>query len=77
MGAFDYQIIRRQNGWVYRLEDTYSPAFVTQAEAIAEAKKTAHAMHEIGDFTRVRVQEGPLTWRTELVIGALRVEGTK
>jgi hypothetical protein len=76
MGTFDYQVIRRQNGWGYRLEETYSPIFGTQAEAIAEAKKAAQAMHEEGDFTRVRVEEAPLTWRTEFARGTRPVERT-
>ena len=37
-------------------------------EAIDAAKAAAVEMHEPGDEIRVRVQDGPLNWRTELVI---------
>ena len=70
MGEFHYQVVRHKNGWAYRLQTTYSEVFTTQSEAIEAAKAAAHAMHEPGDHTRVRVQEGPLDWRTELVIRA-------
>jgi hypothetical protein len=68
MGLFLYKVVKHQNGWAYRLEDTYSPVFTTQWEATAAAKKAAREMHEHGDFTQVKVKDGPLGWRTELVI---------
>ena len=68
MGQFHYQVVRRQRGWAYHLEETYSRVFPTSWEAIAAAKATARAMHEPGDNTSVRVQDGPLRWRTVLVI---------
>jgi hypothetical protein len=68
MGLFIYKVVKHQNGWAYKLEDTYSSVFSTQFEAAAAAKKTAREMHEAGDFTQVKVKDGPLGWRTELVI---------
>jgi hypothetical protein len=65
---FTYQVVRHGNGWAYRLELTYSRVFLTKEEAINAATDTARQMHEPGDYTRVRVQNAPLTWHTELVI---------
>ena len=58
MGRFLYQVVRHQHGWAYRLEDTYSAVFTTQALAIEAARTAAAAMHEEGDATVVRVEEG-------------------
>ena len=68
MGQFHYQVARHQRGWAYRLENTYSPVFAASWEAIEAAKIAAREMHEPGDVTTVRVQDGPLSWRTVLVI---------
>ena len=68
MGLFLYQVVRRHNGWAYRLENTYSRIFTTQWEAIEAAKVAAREMHEQGDYTQVRIKDGPFGWRTELVI---------
>ena len=68
MGQFHYQVRKHKHGWAYHLEETYSPVFPTSWEAIAAAKTTAREMHEPGDMTTVRVQDGPLSWRTVLVI---------
>jgi hypothetical protein len=68
LGQFHYQVIRHQRGWAYRLEDTYSRVFPTQWEATAAAKTTALKMHEPGDETLVRVQDGGCNWRLELAI---------
>ena len=68
MGRFVYQVVRRENGWAYRLERTYSPVFSIQAEAVEAAVAAAHKMHEPDDETLVQVQSGPLQWRTELIL---------
>ena len=68
MGRFLYQVVGRQQGWAYRLGDTYSRIFPTQFEATAAAKAAAIKMHEEGDETLVRVQDAALSWRTELTI---------
>ena len=68
MGQFHYQVRRHHHGWAYHLDKTYSAVFPTSWEAIAAAKTAAREMHEPGDTTTVRVQEGPLSWRTVLVI---------
>jgi hypothetical protein len=68
LGQFHYQVIRHQRGWAYRLEDTYSRVFPTQWEAVAAAKSAAIKMHEPGDETLVRVQDGGSNWRLELAI---------
>jgi hypothetical protein len=68
MGQFQYQVVKRQHGWAYHLEETYSRVFTMSWEAITAAKATARSMHEPGDRTSVRVQDGPLNWRTVLVI---------
>ena len=68
MGLFLYKVVRHGNGWAYRLEETYSPIFRSQWEATEAAKVAAREMHEQGDYTQVRVKDGPLRWRTELVI---------
>ena len=68
MGQFHYQVTRRHRGWAYCLENTYSPVFAASWEAIDAAKTAAREMHEPGDVTTVRVQDGPLSWRTVLVI---------
>jgi len=68
MGRFCYQVVGRQQGWAYRLGETYSRVFPSQFEAIAAAKAAAIKMHEEGDETLVRVQDSALAWRTELTI---------
>jgi len=68
VGQFVYQVVGHHQGWAYRLGDTYSRTFPTQFEATAAAKASALSMHEEGDETLVRVQDGPLQWRTELSI---------
>lgn len=68
MGEFHYQVARYKHGWAYHLEETYSRVFPTSWEAIAAAKTAAREMHEPGDMTTVRVQDGPLNWQTVLVI---------
>jgi predicted lipoprotein len=68
MGRLHYQVVQHEHGWAYRLERTYSRIFTTQLAAITAARTAAIQMHEDGDETFVRVQEGPLNWRTELVI---------
>jgi len=68
LGTFNYQVVRHGAGWGYRLEKTYSKVFPTQDAAIDAAKSAAHKMHELGDHTQVRVEDGPLLWRTELII---------
>ena len=68
MGRFLYQVVRRHQGWAFRLGETYSRTFPSQFEATAAAKTSAISMHEHGDETLVGVQDGPLAWRTELVI---------
>ena len=76
MGQFHYQVARRQRGWAYHLESTYSPTFATSWEAIDAAKTAAREMHEPGDVTTVRVQDGPLSWRTVLVINGTQAVNT-
>ncbi len=66
MGTFYYMVVPREGGWAYRLENTFSPVFVTQAAAIEAAKVEAARMHEAGDDTQVRVF-GDQQWRTEWV----------
>jgi hypothetical protein len=68
MDRIEYEVVRHERGWAYRLERTYSQTFPTQWEAVAAAKAAAINMHEDGDHTIVRVQDGPLAWRTELAI---------
>ncbi len=55
MGTFYYMVVPREGGWAYRLENTFSPVFTTQAEAVKAAKSTAMQMHEDGDDTQIRV----------------------
>jgi hypothetical protein len=66
LGRFVYQVVRHENGWAYRLEQTYSRVFPTQLDAKAAAKDAARKMHEPGDETLVHVEDRPLHWRTEL-----------
>ena len=68
MDRIQYEVVRHERGWAYRLERTYSQTFPTQSEAVAAAKAAAIKMHDDGDETTVRVQDGPLAWRTELKI---------
>lgn len=68
MGLFLYKVVKHQRGWAYRLDATYSRLFPTQWEATAAAKTEAREMHEPGDSTQVRVQDGSCSWRTVLVI---------
>jgi hypothetical protein len=68
MGEFHYRVARCKHGWAYCLDNTYSPIFATSWEAIEAAKLAAREMHEPGDNTTVRVQDGRLSWRTVLVI---------
>jgi len=72
VGRFCYQVVGRQQGWAYRLGETYSRIFPSQFEAIAAAKAAAVKMHEDGDETLVRVQDSALAWRTELTINDMR-----
>jgi hypothetical protein len=51
-------VLRHQHGWAYRLEGTYSRVFSTQWEATDAARAEALRMHEPGDATQVRVQDG-------------------
>jgi hypothetical protein len=68
MARCHYQVVRHKHGWAYRLERTYSRVFPTQWQAIEAARAAALKMHEPGDDTQVLVQDGPLNWRTELII---------
>jgi hypothetical protein len=64
---FHYMVVPREGGWAYRLENTFSAVFPTQAEAVEAAKSTAMQMHEHGDDTQVRVFGDDQQWRTEWV----------
>jgi hypothetical protein len=68
LGRFIYQVVKHERGWAYRLEQTYSRVFPTQADAIEAAKDAARKMHEPGDQTVVNVEDRPRRWRTELTI---------
>jgi hypothetical protein len=67
MGTFYYAVEPRGGGWAYRLDDTFSPVFPTQAAALQAAKVEATRMHEVGDDTQVRVFDDDQQWRTEWV----------
>ncbi len=70
MGTFYYMVVPREGGWSYRLENTFSQVFPTQAAAIEAARAEAVRMHEAGDDTEVRSFGADQQWRTEWVHGA-------
>ncbi len=67
MGTFYYMVVPRENGWAYRLDNTFSLVFPTQAAAVEAVKIAAMKMNESGDDTQVRVFGDDLQWRTEWV----------
>ena len=67
MGQFYYLVVPHEGCWAYRLDDTYSPVFPSEAEAFEAAKASALAMHERGDDTQVRRREDGV-WHTKWAI---------
>lgn len=74
MSHVTYQIVQHDGGWAYKVDDVFSEAFPTHAEALAAARTAAAEQRVPGNSEVIEYEDEHGKWHTEKAPGADRPE---
>ena len=64
-----YEIVQHDSGWAYKVNDAFSEAFPTHAEALAAAQSAAAEQELPGDAETIEYEDDRGEWHSETVSG--------
>jgi Uncharacterized protein conserved in bacteria (DUF2188) len=64
-----YEIVEHDGGWAYKVNDAFSEAFPTHAEALDAAQLAATEQELPGDAETIEYEDEKGEWHTETVSG--------
>jgi Uncharacterized protein conserved in bacteria (DUF2188) len=65
MATVKYEIVQHDNGWAYRVQDTFSETFRSHDGALAAAKQAAAEQQAPDDDTEIEWEDQDGKWHTE------------
>jgi hypothetical protein len=74
MAHITYRIVRHDEGWAYKVGDTFSERFPTHADALAAARRAAEEQRSPGESHVIEYEDEKGRWRTENAAGTDRPE---
>jgi len=74
MSHITYQIVRHEDGWAYKVGDTFSEAFPTHAAALAAARTAAGEQRVPGQSESIEYEDESGRWHSETASGRDRPE---
>ena len=74
MSHVTYKIVEHDNGWAYRVGDTFSQTYLTRKAAHEAADAAAQEQRARGDTHDIQYETADGVWRTESARGDDRPE---
>ena len=74
MSHVTYRIVRHEEGWAYKVGDTFSETFLSHAAALAAARAAASEQRVPGRTEAIEYEDENGRWHTETASGADRPE---
>jgi Uncharacterized protein conserved in bacteria (DUF2188) len=72
MAHVTYRIVRHDEGWAYKVGDTFSERFPTHAAALEAARRAAEEQRAPGESHIIEYEDEKGRWRTESASGTDR-----
>lgn len=72
MAKLVYRIVKHEDGWAYRVRDTFSETFPTHEAALAAARNAAAEQRVPGETVGIQYESVEGEWREEIDPGTDR-----
>ena len=72
MAEITYEIVEHDGGWAYKVDDVFSEAFETHADALAAARIAAKEQRQPGHTEAIEWEDAKGKWHTETASGSDR-----
>ena len=72
MAKLVYRIVKHEDGWAYRVRDTFSETFPTHEAALAAARNAAAEQRVPGETVGIQYETAEGEWREEIDPGTDR-----